>query len=305
MNEPQAWLNGQYIPQSSLRIAATDAGFVQGTAVAEQLRTFNGRLFRFDDHLARLEHSLEVVGVEPGFSRTVLAGVGRHLASTNHRLLAAGDDLGLSIFVTPGAYPSYGPPESDGPTVALHTYPLPFRFWVEKYRRGQSLVTTDYRQVPPQCWPATLKCRSRMHYYLADRQAARTEPGARALLLDIQGFVAEASTANVILFNEQEGLVSPPSDQVLQGISLSEVVELSRQAGLPFFHRELRPEEVADADEVLLSSTPFCLLPVTRFNGRPIGQGVPGATFRKLLALWNERVGMDIAAQAERFAARV
>ncbi|MCL4192584.1 MAG: aminotransferase class IV, partial [Thermoguttaceae bacterium] len=154
MNEPQAWLNGQYIPQSSLRIAATDAGFVQGTAVAEQLRTFGGRLFRFDDHLARLEHSLEVVGVGLGFGREELADIGRHLTSTNHRLLSPGDDLGLSIFVTPGAYPSYGPPESDGPTVALHTYPLPFRFWAEKYRRGQSLVTTDYRQVPPQCWPA-------------------------------------------------------------------------------------------------------------------------------------------------------
>jgi branched-subunit amino acid aminotransferase/4-amino-4-deoxychorismate lyase len=116
--------------------------------------------------------------------------------------------------------------------------------------------------------------------------------------------VAEASTANVILYIEPEGLVAPAGDRVLQGISLLEVAELARQAGIPFAHRSLRPEEVAAADEVLLSSTPFCLLPVTRFNGQPIGRGVPGEVFGRLLAGWNERVGLDIAAQAERFSSR-
>jgi branched-subunit amino acid aminotransferase/4-amino-4-deoxychorismate lyase len=188
--------------------------------------------------------------------------------------------------------------------VCLHTYPLPFRLWAEKYRTGQILVTTDVEQVSPKSWPPWLKCRSRMHYYLADRQAARLQPGARALLLDAEGFVVEASTANVMIYTSDGGLASPPEHKVLQGISMREVHELAQRLGLPTAERELTPDDVAAADEVLLTSTPMCLLPVTRFDGRPIGDGVPGEVFRRLLAAWNDLVGIDIAAQAERFARR-
>jgi branched-subunit amino acid aminotransferase/4-amino-4-deoxychorismate lyase len=66
----------------------------------------------------------------------------------------------------------------------------------------------------------------------------------------------------------------------------------------------LVPDDLAVADEVLLTSTPWCLLPVTRFEGRPVGRGEPGPVFRRLLTAWSEMVGIDIAAQADRFAAR-
>ncbi len=66
----------------------------------------------------------------------------------------------------------------------------------------------------------------------------------------------------------------------------------------------LRPEDVARADEVLLASTPVCLLPVTRLNGRPIGDGEPGEVFRRLLAAWSDLVGVDVSGQAKRFAGR-
>jgi len=304
MAEPQAYLDGRFLPASSAAIRLTDSGFVLGAAVAEQLRTFAGELFRLDDHLDRLAQSLDIVGVDPGLRRDELAQVARELVDRNYRLLSPGDDLGLSIVVTPGPYPAYSRPGSDGPTVCLHTYLLPFRLWADKYRTGQVLVTTDVEQVSPKSWPPRLKCRSRMHYYLADRRAAAAEPGARALLLDAQGAIVEASTANVMIHTARRGLESPPRHKVLPGISMQEVDELARKLGIPARERELTPADVAAADEVLLTSTPMCLLPVTRFNGRPIGDGVPGEVFRRLLAAWSDRVGVDIAAQAERFAER-
>jgi len=304
MDEPQAYLNGRFIPASSAAIPLTDSGFVLGAAVAEQLRTFAGKLFRLDDHLARLEQSLEIVGVDPGLGRDELARVARELVDRNCRLVAPGDDLGLSIVVTPGPYAAYSLPGSGGPTVCLHTYLLPFRLWADKYRTGQVLVTTDVEQVLPTSWPPWLKCRSRMHYYLADRQAAMAEPGARALLLDSQGFVVEASTANVMIYTARDGLRSPPHHKVLPGISMREADELARKLGIPAAQRELTPADVAAADEVLLTSTPMCLLPVTRFDGRPIGDGVPGEVLHRLLAAWNDLAGIDIVAQAERFANR-
>lgn len=304
MDEPQAFLDGRWIPASKAVVSIGDAGFVMGTTVAEQLRTFAGKLFRLDDHLDRLHRSLQVVGVQPGMTLDELGELGRELVARNHRLLAPGDDLGLAIIVTPGPYPAYAASMSDTPTVCLYTYPLPFHLWVRQYGCGQSLLTTDIRQVSGKCWPPELKCRSRMHYYLADRSAAAIEPGGRALLLDDDGLVTETSTANILVFRSDEGLISPPSAKILHGISIAEAFELAETLGVTVVERDLTPQDVASADEVLLGSTPLCLLPVTRFNGRPIANGKPGDIFRQLLAAWSKSVGVDIIAQAEQFAER-
>jgi branched-chain amino acid aminotransferase len=304
MNQPIAFLNGQWIPAASATVSVGDAGFVQGTTIAEQFRTFGGKLFRLQEHLARLAQSLEIVGVDAGMSLDELGRTAEELAARNHALLAPGDDLGLAIVVTPGIYSTFAAAGPMQPTLCLHTYPLPFHLYAQKYTDGQALVTTDVEQVPPRCWPATLKCRSRMHYYLADRRAALADPQARALLLDAQGFVTEASTANLLIYREDEGVVSPRYSSILHGISLSVVVELAGRLGIPFGQRDLMPADVATADEVFLTSTSTCMLPVTRFNGRAIGDGRPGKVFAALLAAWSEMVRIGIVEQALTHAAR-
>jgi branched-chain amino acid aminotransferase len=326
MDQPIAFLNGEWIPASAAAVSVNDAGFVQGTTVAEQLRSFSGKLFRLREHLVRLAHSLEIIGVELPMTLDELAEVSEQLAAHNHPFLTPGDDLGLSIVVTPGAYPTFAsqvaPTKGDSPifvdhgfaavpakigtvpqprpTVCLHTYRLPFHLWAKKYREGQRLATTGVEQVPTRCWPPALKCRSRMHYYLADRQAAAIDPQARALLLDADGFVAEASTANMLIYRTDEGLLSPPLPKILRGISLSVVVELAGQLGIRFTERDLTLDDVASADEVLLTSTTVCILPATRLNGQPIASGRPGEVFSRLMAAWSKMVGLDVVAQAER-----
>ena len=115
MDEPVAFLNGRWIPASAAAVSVGDAGFVLGAAVAEQVRTFAGKLFRLDEHLARLAHSLEIVGLQPGMTAEQFAAVAEELVARNYALLAPGDDLGLSIFVTPGTYPTYAAGEARGP----------------------------------------------------------------------------------------------------------------------------------------------------------------------------------------------
>jgi branched-subunit amino acid aminotransferase/4-amino-4-deoxychorismate lyase len=181
---------------------------------------------------------------------------------------------------------------------------LPFHLWADKYRTGQTLVVTDVQQVPSQCWPAALKCRSRMHYFLADLKARSIEPGARAILLDGAGHVLEASTANLCLFRRDEGLISPPKEKILPGVSAGVIAELARGLEIPFFYRDITVEELLQGDEVLLSSTSPCVWPVLRLNGQTIGDGQPGEVFKRLLGAWSELVGVGIQAQAERFAQR-
>jgi branched-subunit amino acid aminotransferase/4-amino-4-deoxychorismate lyase len=305
MPEPIAFLNGQWLPVRQAAVSIYDGGFMQGVTVAEQLRTFGGQLFRLDLHLDRLDRSLAIIGVEPGLSRDDIARIATELTARNHALVQEGDDLGLTIFVTPGPYAAYAAvAPRQGPTVCLHTQLLPFGQWAEKYRSGDALVVAGVMQVPAACWPAELKCRSRMHYYLADRQAREREPGARALLLDDRGFVTEASSANILVHYQGIGLVSPPRERILPGVTVAVVEELAGRLGLAFSHRDLTVDDVAAADEVLLCSTSPCVWSVTRFNGRPISGGQPGPVSRQLREAWSRMVGLDIEEQARRFAQR-
>jgi branched-subunit amino acid aminotransferase/4-amino-4-deoxychorismate lyase len=305
MPEPIAHLNGKWLPISEAAVSVFDGGFMQGVTVAEQLRTFGGQLFRLDLHLDRLARSLAIVGVDPGLARGEFARIATELAAQNHKLLEDGDDLGLTIFVTPGPYAAFAAvARHKGPTVGIHTQPLPFGAFADKYDTGESLVVSDIRQVPAACWPAELKCRSRMHYFLADRLARDREPGSRALLLDERGFVTEASTANILAYYRDVGLISPPRERILPGVTVAVIEELAGRLGIPFSHRDLTTDDVAAADEVLLCSTSPCVIPVTRLDARPIAGGRPGPISGQLQAAWSAMVGCDIVAQARRFAAR-
>src|SRR5438045_7872409 len=105
--EPLAYLNGRYVPLSQAAVSVFDVGFLQGVTVAEQLRTFGGRLFRLDLHLARLQRSLDLIGVDPGMLLVELGKIATALVEQNRALIDPGDDLGATIFVTPGISPTY------------------------------------------------------------------------------------------------------------------------------------------------------------------------------------------------------
>ena len=305
LQQATAYLNGAFVPFHKMKVPVFDSGFMQGLTVAEQMRTFNGKLFRVDAHLARLQRSLEIVGVNPGVPLAKFKDIAEELVAKNRPLLADGDDLGVTIFVTPGPYASFiAAGDRSGPIVGVHAQPVAFGPWADKYQTGQRLAVSQTRQVSPQNWPAELKCRSRMHYYLADKEAREIDPDARALLLDLDGNVSEASTANVFAYQASRGFVSPPQGSILPGISLAMLQQLAEELEIPFHSEPMKPGDFASADEVLLCSTSPCVLPVTALDNKPIGNGKPGEIFGKLLSAWGNHVGLDIANQARLFANR-
>ena len=301
MSEPTeqvAYWNGCWVPRSSLRLSVDDLGFLMGATVAERLRTFGGRLFRLREHWERLEHSLTLVGGRSWVDLPQLASVSQELVDTNAAFLDPEDDQGLVVFVTPGVA------GGEDPTVCLYSDPLPFHQWVRLYEFGQKLVTASPRQVPPNCWPPSLKCRSRMHYYLADLEARRQDAASRALILDQRGYIAEATTANIVFWFPDEGLVTPRAEYVLPGVSLAVVEELAKRLGLRWTERDIAPHETASAEEAFLCSTSPCLIPVSAIDGTSVGGGHPGPMFARLMAEWSRWVGCDIPDQARRFAAQ-
>jgi branched-chain amino acid aminotransferase len=299
MNTPIAYFNGEWIAHDQLKLPIEDLGFQLGATIVERMRTFRSQAFRLPEHLERLRHSLQVVGWDAERLVAEVSAATTELLQRNAELIAAGDDWGLAIFVTPGRTP-----DAAQPTVCVRGYPLPFADWADKFQTGVEMVVVDVRQVPDNCWPSQLKCRSRLHYYLADQQAAAKSPGARALVLDQNGNVGEATTANIVAHFPGSGLVTPPREKVLPGVSQQVLFELADRLQISHGERDLTPVELAAADEVFLTSTSVCMLPVVRLDGQPVGQGRVGPVYQRLLAAWGEEVGVDIREQAQRFSSR-
>jgi branched-subunit amino acid aminotransferase/4-amino-4-deoxychorismate lyase len=303
MTEPLVYLNGRMIPASQASLKIYDAGVVLGATVTEMTRTFRHELFRLDDHVARLFRSLKYTRMEIGLTPNELAAVSRELVDQNLKLIGPDEELGLIHFVTAGEFPVYAGSAAGGgpmtPTVCIHTFPLPFELWAKKMRDGAHVVTPSIRHVPPQCFDSKMKYRSRMHYYLADHEARLIDPDAIALLLDLDGNATETSGANLLIV-EQGTIVSPTLTNILPGISRQTVIELAGRLGIAFVERDIQVHSVMNADEAFLSSTPYCLMPVTKINGVRIGDGRPGPVYWRLLEVWSEAVGVDIAGQFTR-----
>ncbi len=292
--------NGSLVPSTDLQLPLSDLGFMMGVTVSERLRTFAGQLFRLEHHMERLRQSLEMVGIETLETIEQLMATAEELARENHQLLDPADDLGMYILVTPGPAGR----ETCRPTVIIGTAPLEFSRWNKTYREGTELVTSSHRQVPASSWNPHLKCRSRMHYFLADQEAERRQPGARALLLDQQQNVGEATTANIVIYREAEGLISPRREGILAGISLDVLEELAASLSIPFTEKDLVLADLAAADEILLTSTSPCVWSVTGLDGSPVGGRQVGRRSGQLLAAWSSLVGVDIPGQADQFAGR-
>lgn len=292
-----AWIDGSYVPRTALALPVGDAGFVLGATVTEQLRTFHGTLFLPEDHARRLTDSLAAVGIEPPVPVDEILRAAADVAAHNHRLGPANLDLGVVAFVTPGDLPAQHGGRAAAARAVVHSFPLAFPLWAAAFDAGATLRTVSVRQVPEACWPIRVKARSRLHYFLADREAAAAEPRARAVLAHEDGRISETSTANIAIVRDGT-ILTPPATDALAGISLGFARRLAAGQGIGWHEASLTAADLAAADEILLTSTPSCILPATRFDGGAVGTGRPGPIFRSILDAWSGAVGLDIRSQA-------
>lgn len=297
---PLAYLNGRYIPGEQAAIPVWDRGVVQGATVTEMIRTFQRTPFRLEHHLARLRSSLDYLGVVVGQTDDDLAEIVQTLIDSYEAALPPHVDLGIVIFVTPGAIPMYAGefPAADGPTVCVHAFPLPSRQWAVKYESGQALVVPSIRQIPTEILDPCFKYRSRLHWYLADREAHAVDPTAVALLQNGAGHLTETNSGNFFIVAEGTIRTARAADS-LPGISQQFVQELAKELEIPYEVGDITLAASLAAEEAFVSSTSYCVLPVTRINRQAIGAGGPGPVTHALLRRWSERVGLDIVKQAQ------
>ncbi|MBI5801631.1 MAG: aminotransferase class IV [Verrucomicrobia bacterium] len=300
MSEPIVYLNHGFVPASQAKLNIYDLGLVLGATLTEMTRTFRHQPFRAEEHVARLYRSLKYSGITVPLTQEEMLARTRELAEANCKLLRPDEDIGIVHFVTPGEHAMYagsaGAAAPLTPTICIHSFPLRFIMWRHLFVEGAHVVTPSIRHIPPQCIEPKMKNRSRLHWFLADKQSQAVDPRAITLLLDLEGNVTECAGSNFVIIKDHT-IISPTTRNILWGVSLQTVKELAPNLGMEFVEKEFQPYDVVNADEAWLTTTPYCLAPCTKINNIPIGTGKPGPMFQQMLAAWSRRVGMDIEAQ--------
>jgi branched-chain amino acid aminotransferase len=298
MTEPLAFCNGRFVPQSQAVLPLNDAGFVLGATVTDLCRTFRQSPYRLDDHLARFRASCTAACIPQPVADRELARLAEELLVHNAPLAGPEGELAVVFLATPGPIGYYlgdpGGPGDGPPTLIVHTFPLPFARYRSLFEQGAALVVPATRHVAASSVDPRIKQRSRLHWWLADRQVRQQQPGANALLLDQEGHLTETAAANFLLV-QSGSVISPPRGSILGGISLQVVRELCGQLGIPFAELPLTLADARQADEALLCGTSFCLTGVSSLQGHQYTW--PGPVFRRLLGGWSASVGVDIEQQ--------
>lgn len=298
--ERQVYLNGMIVPESEAKISIFDSAVMLGDSLTESTRTFRHLPFRLDDHIARLYKSLKVCRVDPGLSPSELTRVTLDVLEANRSLMGPDDDCWIVHNISRGLMrPGPSPAQTTPATIMIFTNHMDLRGWARYYTEGCHAVTSISRAIPAQSLDARIKNRSRLFYTLADTEARLIDRDAQVIILDVDGYVSENKGGNVFLVADGQ-LLTPTTENCLAGISRQTVMELAMQQGIPVREARLQMYDLYTADEVFFTSTPYCIMPATRFNGVTIADGQVGPITQTLLNAWSDLVNVDIVAQAQR-----
>ena len=282
------YLNGAFLPMSEARIPVLDRGFIFGDGVYEVIPVYARTPFRLDQHLRRLQYSLDGIRLPNPYSSQEWTRLIRELVAR-----CPHDDQSLYLQVTRGvakrdhAFPKDTPPTVFMMTNALSAPPA------EAVAKGVSAITAvDNR------W---LRCDIKATALLPNvlmRQLA-VDAGATEAILLRDGYLTEGSASNIFIVRNGVIVTPPKSNLLLPGTTYDVVLELAQQAGLRYEVRAVSEEEVRSADEIWMTSATKEVLGITMLDGKPVGAGVPGPVFKRMHALYQEfKAKLSTAAKA-------
>ena len=292
--ERMVYVNGKLAPESQAVISALDRGFRWGDAVYEVARTFGGKPFKLRAHLDRLYRSLRYTRIDPGMSEDEMERATMEVVEANRGLLGPNDDFTVNQVVSRGLVE---PSLEHGANVAIYCLPVHFLEFAREFAMGVRLITPATRRNPPTSLSPKAKISNKMNHFIAEFEAKGVDPGAMALMLDLDGNITEAAGGN-FMFVENGRIKVPNRRHVLPGISMETLLELAENQGIPVDEGDYTTFDVYQSEEAFLSSTSYCLLPVTSLNGWTVGTGEPGPIARGLLASWGDMVGVNVVDQA-------
>jgi D-alanine transaminase len=269
------YLNGRFLPLAEATIPVLDRGFIFGDGVYELIPVYSGKPFRLDEHLRRLQASLDGIRLASpydadGWRERILALIAQHEAV----------DQSVYLQVTRGVAPrDHAFPPGVAPTVFMFVQPLVTATPEQKAAGVCAVTAADNR------W---LRCNIKAISLLANillRQQA-VDAGCAETVLLRDGMLTEGAASNIFVVKEGVLAAPPPSSLMLTGITYDVVLELARAHGIPAEVRPVSEAEVRGADELWMTSSTKEVMPIVMLDGQPVGAGVAGPLARRMDALY-------------------
>jgi D-alanine transaminase len=285
MADPVVYLNGEFVPYEQARIPVEDRSVQFGDGVYEVVRYYGGAPFRMDAHLARLERSaagIELTHPPTAELRAAMDELVRRLGS---------GDAAVYLQITRGSTARFqGLPQGLTPTAIAIARPAKSERPVPELK---AVTQSDDR------WARChLKTTMLLPAMLARQRASRMGAGDAIYLRD--GYVTEATSSNVFAVVGGEVVTPPLSNYLLAGVTRAALLDLYRENGVTAREAPLSEQELRAADEIFLTSTNGELRPVVQLDGRPVGTGATGDTFRRTLALFDAATRQPAAVSTRR-----
>jgi len=309
MSHRVVYFNNRFIPEKDARVSIYDSALVMGDMAFEVTRTYRRQPFRLRSHLERLFHSLAALRITLPLGMDELEQLTLETLARN--LPTEENDVDWNMIHNVSRGPASGFREAFAleerrPTLIISCYPLITKMaaLAAAYSAGIDLVAPPQRALPSELFNAHIKTRSRLHYKLADLQAAEVHPGAFAVLVAPDGFLTEVTSGNLFLVRGGE-LLTPEPRNLLLGVTREMVLDLSAELEIPAREANLAVGDALSADEIFVTSTSVGILHARTFEGQTIGDGAVGPITRRLRAAFESAVGVDFAQQAESYARRL
>ncbi len=278
------YLDGRFVDEADAKVSVFDHGLLYGDGVFEGIRLYGGNVFRLDEHLERLEKSAKAILLDMPLTREQWSEAVCETCRQNKltdgyiRLVITRGvgDLGLAPWLC--SKPSYFIIASK-----ISLYPA------EYYKNGLAIVTVPTRRVGPAALPSTVKSLNYLNNILAKIEAKQA--GAlEAIMLNDQGFVAEATADNVFVVAKGEILTPPASQGALQGVTRSTIMDIAKDLGIPARESVLTRYDLWCGDECFLTGSGAEVIPVVKLDSRIIGTGKPGPVTLRVLDAFRKRV---------------
>ncbi|MDO8361192.1 MAG: aminotransferase class IV [Devosia sp.] len=296
----QVYISGKLVPEAEAKISIFDSAIMLADTMTESTRTFRHKPFKLEQHIERLYQSLKLTRIDPQMSAAQMLRTTLDVFEANLDNYREHEDCWIVHNISRGIAIAGADPtvQVGAATVMIFTQLMDLKPWARFYTEGCHGVTPMSRMVPSQSLDPRIKNRSRLPYTLAEMEAKLVDPAAQSIILDLDGHVAENKGGNIFCISKGM-LKTPTTVNCLAGVSRATALELANKLGIPTEETVLLPYDLATADEVFFTSTPYCIMPATKFNGLPVADGKVGPITRRLLEAWSELVGMDIVAQAQ------
>jgi len=275
-------IDGQLVSEQDAKISVFDHGLLYGDGLFEGIRVRAGRIFRLERHLARLSLGARFLGLDLPFDNDGRANIVRDAV----RALGQKEAY-VRLLVTRGEGPlGVDPTTCKKPTLVCIAAEIGL-YSAEQRALGLSMITSSYRRPSPDAQDVSVKTLNYLGSVLA-KQEAKRQGADEALLLNVQGRVAEAAVANVFIVRGRTLSTPPPLDGCLEGINRAAVLELAKKSGFAVSERSLIRSELLAADEMFLTGSGAGVVGVRSLDGRAIGSGRTGEVTLELERLHRE-----------------